>query len=538
MSLVTKLLTAVVPLAALIPLATSATPQPVAPVAEATTSSCTAIPVTAPVGARIETVQAVRHPGGTVSFPATPLGPATSVTDVPAYCEITVTLGHFGANDHVKTAVTLPETGWTGRLQAVGGSAYAAGNFGAPLVQAVKDGYAGVTTDAGVSADPLDTGWALNSDGTINQPLLTNFATRSAHESAVVGKDVTRKFYHRSVSYAYWNGCSTGGRQGYAEARNHPDDFDGVLANAPAVDWTQFAVATLWPKVVMNNDHHFVANCVLDAFRKAAIKACDPDDGVTDGIIDRPDECGYDPRALVGTRVPCAGKEITVTAADADVVRKIWAGPADDRGRRLWAGLPKGADFTWLAGTQAAPDGTLSAPGFPVAVKWVQSFLKKQPEFDTATITYGQFTELFRQSVREYDSTIGTSDPDLSAFRRAGGKLLTYVGTADQLIPPGGTLQYRREVERRMGGADRVNDFYRLFLAPGVEHCGGGAGPQPADPLGALVNWVEHGKAPATLAAATADGSATRNLCPYPRVSRYTGHGDPAAASSYRCTGR
>jgi hypothetical protein len=473
-----------------------------APSAAAASTPCATVPVTAPAGAKIESVQAEPQPG---------------------YCAVTVTLTHAGAGDHVKVLVALPQQGWTGRLQALGGSAYAAGEFGAPLVQAVKDGYSAVTTDAGVSANALDTSWALTAPGKVNQPLLTNFATRSVHEAALIGKDVTQRFYHRPVTYSYWTGCSTGGRQGYSEAQNYPADFDGVLADAPAVHWAQFAVATLWPQVVMNSEHDFPSTCVLSAFRQAAITACDANDGVTNGVIDRPDECGYDPRGLIGTKVVCEGQEFTVTAKDAEVVGKIWAGPTDEHGRKLWDGLPKGADFTWLVET---------APGFPVAVQWVQSFLVKQPDFDTSKLTYGQFADLFRQSVREYDDVIGTADPDLSAFRRAGGKLLTYIGTADNLIPPGGALRYRAEVEHTMGG---VNDFYRLFLAPGVEHCGGGAGPAPTNPLGALVDWVEHGKAPATLAAATTDGKQTRDLCVYPKFSRYTGHGDPAVASSYRC---
>ncbi|WP_250637377.1 tannase/feruloyl esterase family alpha/beta hydrolase [Lentzea guizhouensis] len=161
----------------------------------------------------------------------------------------------------------------------------------------------------------------------------------------------------------------------------------------------------------------------------------------------------------------------------------------------------------------------------------MQSFLLKQPGYDTSKLTYQQFRDLFRQSVREYDSVIGTSDADLSAFRRSGGKLLTFVGTSDQLIPPGGTLKYREQVERTTA---HVNDFYRLFLAPGVDHCAGGGGAAPTNQLGALVDWVERGKAPATLAAAAPDGS-TRNLGAYPQVSRYV-HGDPKVASSYRCT--
>ncbi|MEU5695039.1 tannase/feruloyl esterase family alpha/beta hydrolase [Actinosynnema sp. NPDC020468] len=525
------------PVVAALALAAVLTPNPAAQAEPAATTgaTCKAVAVSAPAGAKVESVVAVRQAGGTVTFPDTPLGPGSVITDVPAHCDLTVTLTHPGANDHVKIAVALPETGWTGRLQAVGGSAYTAGDFGAPLVQAVKDGYVGVTTDAGVPLTFLDTSWALNPNGRINKPLVANFADRSVHEAAVIGKDVVRGHYRRAVSYSYWNGCSTGGRQGYSEAQNHPGDFDGVLANAPAVDWTRFAVATLWPQVVMNQEHDFPAPCVYAAFRQAAIAACDAQDGVTDGVVDRPDECGYDPRALVGTTVPCEGREVVVTAENADVVRKIWAGPTDERGRKLWAGLPKGADFTWLAGTVTGPDGTPSAPGFPVATGWVKTFLVKQPDFDTSTLTYARFAELFRQSVREFDDVIGTSDPDLSAFRRAGGKLLTFVGADDQLIPPGGTLDYRRAVERAMGGGRRVDEFYRLFLAPGVEHCRGGRGAAPVNPLGALVSWVEQGRAPATLAAATTDGARTRDLCAYPRISRYTGHGDPAVASSYRC---
>ncbi|WP_027927883.1 tannase/feruloyl esterase family alpha/beta hydrolase [Amycolatopsis benzoatilytica] len=525
----------IVPFAALVPLlvGTAGALSPTAAAAPAPT--CAATAVTAPPGAQIETTHAERHPGGTVTFPATPFTPAQTVPDVPAYCQIEVTLTHPGANDHVKVAVTLPESHWSGRLQAAGGSAYNAGDFTAPLVQAVKDGYAGVTTDAGLPLTFIDTSWGLRADGTVNQPLLTNFASRSAHEEALLGKDIALRYYGKAVSYSYWNGCSTGGRQGYSEAQNYPGDFNGILADAPAVQWSQFAVATLWPQTVMNNEHDFPSNCVLARFQQAAIQACDAKDGVRDGIVDIPDECGYDPRSLIGTKVLCEGKEITVTAADARVVGKIWDGPADERGRKLWPGLPKGASFAGVAATRPAADGTLTSDGFVVATAWVKAFVKKDLGFDTANLSYRQYADVFRQSVREYDRTIGTSNADLSAFRRAGGKLISYVGTADQLIPPDGTLLYRERVQREMGGARRVNDFYRLFLAPGTPHCQSGPGAAyPVNPLGALVDWVEHGTAPATLPAKS-DTGRTRDLCPYPQISRYSGHGDPAVAASYRC---
>ncbi|MCI2424178.1 tannase/feruloyl esterase family alpha/beta hydrolase [Saccharopolyspora sp. K220] len=530
---VLKLVAAVLLLPVLVPFSAGAAAKPADPAPLA----CSAMSVSAPPGAGVESVTAVRQEGGTVTFPVQPPStePPPPITGVPAYCDITVTLNHPGANDHARVKVLLPESGWTGRFQAVGGSGYAAGDFGAPLVAAVKNGYAAASTDAGVTLSFLDTSaWALTADGQVNLPLLQNFASRSMHDLAVVGKEVTAKFYGRAADFSYWNGCSTGGRQGYVEAQQHPDDFDGILANAPAINWDRFAVATLWPQVVMNQEHNFPTACEFKAFKDAAVQSCDAHDGVTDGIIGQPQNCDYDPKQLVGKTIVCDGEQVTISAADADVVRKIWDGP-----QPLWFGLPEGADFSGLASTVTAADGTMSAPGFPIAKNWVQTFLKQQPDFDTATISYDQFTELFRQSQRQYNDIIGTDDPDLSAFREAGGKMITWQGLADTLIPPQGTIDYRQRVDQVMGGTSRVDSFYRLFLAPGVAHCGGGTGPVPTDALAALVNWVEHGTAPNTLPAAATDATGktvTRDLCRYPKVASYTGHGDPADAASYRCT--
>ncbi|GAA3434556.1 tannase/feruloyl esterase family alpha/beta hydrolase [Kutzneria kofuensis] len=516
------MIAALVPLALLVPL----------PAAAASTGACAGLPVAAPPGTTVESVTAVHKPGGTVTFPDTVLGPTPPISGVPSYCEFTVTLSHPGAGDHVHTTIDLPDTGWTGRFQAVGGSAYAAGDFvGNGLVQAVKDGYAAGTTDAGLSGNPLDTSWGLTADGKVNQGLLTDFAYRSGHDLAVVGKDLTARFYGHGVSYSYWNGCSTGGRQGYSEAQRYPGDFDGIQASAPAVHWAQFAVATLWPAVVMNQEHDILPPCEFDAFNQAATAKC----AGADGIIDQPELCGFDPRSLIGKQIVCDGKQITISAKDADVVRKIWNGPTDEHGRHLWGGLPKGASFAGIAATGPAPDGTPAAPGFIVADGWVQTFLLHQKTFDVSKITYTQFAALFRQSVAQYDTVIGTANPDLSRFRAAGGKLLTTVGTADQLIPTSGLFDYRRQVDRLFGGTQRVDSFYRLFVVPGGFHCNGGYGASPTDPLGAIVNWVEHGKAPDTLPAANPAGTVTRDLCRFPKVSRYLGHGDPASASSYRC---
>ncbi|MFJ8948049.1 tannase/feruloyl esterase family alpha/beta hydrolase [Streptomyces sp. NPDC102395] len=525
-------LAAVVPLAAAVCLPTaSAEPKS----GSATTPFvCSAPPVKAPPGTRVESVTAVGQAGGTITGTGVLQG---SVSDVPAYCEVTATLTHPGDGDHARIRTWLPVSGWNGRFQGLGGAAYLAGDNGVGLGVAVKNGYAATTTDAGVG-DALDTTWALNSKGQVNNALLENFASRSQHEAALVGKQVVASAYDRRASYSYFTGCSTGGRQGYAEAQRHPGDYDGILADAPAINWDEFEVATLWPQVVMNNERTYPTGCELDAFTNAAVKACDSLDGVKDSLVNDASRCDFDPRRLIGTKVVCDGKELTVTAADAAVVRKIWDGPRTASGRKLWSGVPVGADLKGLADTEVAPDGTVTGKPFPVPALWIRLWLKKDPSFDVSTISYSQFTQLFRQSQAEYDKVVGTDDPDLSAFRESGGKLLTWHGQDDQFIPTRGTVEYRKQVERKLGSSQKVDDFYRLFLAPGTNHCGLNGLDGSADGLAALTAWVEHGKAPKTLSATLIDADGqqvTRNLCGYPQVSRYRGHGDPGLASSFRC---
>ncbi|MFF0079169.1 tannase/feruloyl esterase family alpha/beta hydrolase [Streptomyces canus] len=498
-------------------------------------SACSAPSVKAPAGTEVESVTAVSREGGTIAGTGVLGG---SVSGVPAHCEVTVTLTHPGDNDHAKVRTWLPVTGWNGRFQGLGGAAYLAGDNNVGLGTAVKSGYAAVSTDAGVG-DALDTSWALNSEGRVDTALLENFASRSQHEAAVVGKEVVDAVYGKRPAYSYFTGCSTGGRQGYMEAQRHPDDYDGILADAPAVNWDEFEVATLWPQVVMNNEKTYPSQCEFTAFTNAAVKACDSLDGVKDGLVNDPSRCDFDPRRLIGTKVLCQGKELTITAADATVVRKIWDGPRTTSGKKLWYGVPVGADIWALAAhTDPDADGNVVGSPFPVPAAWLQLWVAKDPSLDLSKITYSRFTQLFKQSQAEYDKVIGTDDPDLSGFRNSGGKLLTWHGEADQYIPTQGTVQYRQKVERELGGTKKVDDFYRLFLAPGTNHCGLNGLDGSADGLAALTAWVEHGKAPRTLPATLVDDqgqNVSRDLCSYPQVSRYKGHGDPAVASSFKC---
>jgi hypothetical protein len=527
------LLAAAVPAAAvLVPMAANAVSRDNG---RATATTCAAVPVSAPSGAKVESVKAEANAGGTISFTAPPgFPPIASITGVPAWCDITVTVTHPGANDHVAIKISLPQDPkkWSGRFQGTGGSAYLAGDLvTSPLVQAVKDGYVGAATDAGVGSNALDASWGLTADGRTNTALLTNFASRSVHDLALVGKDVAKKFYQRPVSYSYWNGCSTGGRQGYSEAQSYPTDFQGILADAPAVNWNKFEIATLWSQAVFNEEKVAPTPCVLEKFNTEAVKACDTIDGVKDGIIDNPQNCHWDARRLVGTTVACEGQTTTISPALADAVNKIWAGPVSPAGKKLWYGQNKGSSFAQIA-----------APGSPFLVPdlWAKFFVTKDPSFDSKALTYASFDRLFNSASKQFDDIIGTDDPDLSAFARSGGKLLTWHGQSDQLIPTQGTVDYRERVNRVLGGNKQVDDFYRLFLLPGTTHCSNdGPGAFPTDALGQLVKWVEKGHAPATLTAAKTDATgkvvSTRDVCRYPLQTRFTGHGDPAKAENYHC---
>ncbi|WP_338692884.1 tannase/feruloyl esterase family alpha/beta hydrolase [Streptomyces sp. Q6] len=525
-------------LAAGVPLVAAAVYLPTASAEEtrntATATACAAPSVKAPAGTEVESVTAVRQDGGTIHGTGILGG---DVSGVPAFCQVTVTLTHPGEADHAKVQTWLPSVNWNGRFQAIGGSAFSAGDNGVGLGAAVKNGYAVTTTDAGVG-DVLDTSWVLDGKGHVNATLLKNFASRSQHEAAAVGKAVVNGVYGERAAYSYFTGCSTGGRQGYMEAQAYPDDYDGILADAPAINWDEYEVATLWPQVVLNDEKTYPTDCELDAFTDAAVKACDTLDGVRDGLVNDASRCDFDPRRLIGTKVDCKGEELTITAADAAVVRKIWDGPRTTSGRKLWAGVPIGADLKGLAHSAPDADGTVKGQPFPVPALWVQLFLKKDPNFDLSKITYSEFTQLFKQSQAEYDKVIGTDDPDLTAFRKSGGKLITWQGDTDEYIPAQGTVRYHQQVERAMGGSQRVDDFYRLFLAPNTSHCGLNGQDGSTDGLAALTAWVEHGKAPRTLPATlinTKGETVSHDLCAYPAVSHYKGQGDPALAASFRC---
>jgi feruloyl esterase len=431
----------------------------------------------------------------------------------------------------VKIWLGLPTSNWNGRFLGTGGGGFLGGNA-AGVNQPVAQGYAAGATDTG--HDGGSGSFGLGADGRLNWQSIRDNGHVGIHEMTVTGKALTEAMYGVAPRYSYFNGCSTGGRQGLMEAQRYPQDYNGIVAGAPAINWTKLMMQSLWGSVLMNAASNPVPQCKLAAVTAAAVAACDAIDGVKDGVIENPKSCTFDPKVLIGTS---AGQCGAFTQADTDLIRKLWQGPTREDGSFLWYGMPWGADMTPLAATRGTPP---QPQAFTFSVDWLKYFLTQNPQFDWTTITPAAYQRLWDQSVEEFGLVIGTDNPDLTEFRNRGGKAIVWHGLADQLITAEGTMDYYKRVQLAMGGPEKTSEFIRLFLAPGVGHCGGGAGPAPTGQLEALLAWVEDGKAPATLTATRRDQSGTvtrtRPLCQYPLVAKYKGTGSTDDAANFVCS--
>ena len=454
--------------------------------------------------------------------------PASST--LPGYCDVQLTVNNPPSSDQVNIGVFLPDT-WNGRFEGIGGGGYVGGNPSSPDTTALQQGYATAGTDTGHAGSGGNGAFALNPDGTLNKQLIDDFSYLGIHEMTTMSKAVIDDYYGQRPAYSYWNGCSTGGRQGYMEAQRYPTDYNGIYAGSPAINWAQFMVAQMWGEMQMNLARDFIPQCKFTAAQQAAVTQCDKSDGVQDGIISNWADCHFDARTLVGTVTPCG----TITPTDASVINKILEGPRYPNGKFMWYGLVPGTNFGGLNGTVTAVDGTTQPAPFVVSLNHFVYWLAQNPSFNWETMTYSQFVQFYNQSWGEFNNAIGTNNPNLTAFRNAGGKLVSWVGSSDQLIYPQGVVGYYQTAIDHMGGLARTQQFYRFFIAPGVAHCGGGAGAAPTDPFGAMVNWAEHGVAPTQLAGANASSGLTRSVCLYPDVAAYKGSGSTDSAANFGC---
>jgi len=467
--------------------------------------------------------------------------PAAGTT--PAYCKVSILWG-TNPTENINIVVDLPlsagdggtggvQGAWNGRTQALGGGG-CSGNLNPS--SAVATGYVGSGTDLGHTGGDCTPG--VNANGTYNLQFIEDFIRVAIKEQVLWMKKVAKTYYASAPAYNYWNGCSTGGRQGYLIAQELGTELDGIAAHAPAINWTRFQTAQDWGQVAARQLTGGPITTALAAkfaqARASAIAACDAADGVTDGIIDDPRTCHFSAKANV-CGAATAPATNCLTPQEAEVVDKIWEGPRNTRGEQVWYPLDRGTDFSGLNGPSVFALGATQ-------LQWDEHDLT----FNINDVTLSNFAQVFEDGSRNIADVTETFGP-LDTFKAHGGKLLTFVGGNDQLIFPRGVMAYYRKMAVRYGDEDGKPDYgklqkwYRLFRAPGVGHCGGGVGPAPVDPFGALVNWVEHGTAPASLLAS--GGSAapstgrTRPVCPYPQHAIYNGSGDINVAASFHCGG-
>jgi len=485
--------------------------------------------------------------------------------------------------------------GWAGgnqtSLTLLAGAGGAGGTTPSPSFIATVEGAVSANTDTGHSG-PGGGSFAMNPDGSINTVLWNDFAQRGIHQMAVKTKQITKAYYGKAAKYAYWDGFSTGGRQGHKLAQLHPDDFDGILAGAPAFNWTRFITNELYPQIVYQRDLGGVplTSGQLNLMGNAAINACDLVNGQHIGYIPDPSECRYDPTH--DPAVICTANGGTNTTANcvsplqAQAMNKLWFGQTRDgtapppsvdnswslsigRGNHLWYGLARGSSFAGLGGSTLAG---VPAP-FTIATDLVALELQNPtlatPSFINATgngangwmnLSYAQLADAYDQGLILQPSFafINTDDPNLRPFRRSGGKMIMYHGLADVLIMPQGSVNYYERVIREMDGLREVQKFYRFFLVPGMAHgfSNGTTNPNANPPLpgaagadgvadgtsqlyDARTAWVEKGIAPQRIDISTAATTQfpvvkSRPICAYPKMATYVG-GDINVASSYAC---
>lgn len=457
-----------------------------------------------------------------------PAGNADAYKSLPAFCRVQGVIAP--SNDsHIEFEVWLPVNGWNRKYEAVGNGGYAGSINYAGMGGALAAGYATSSTDTGHRGTATDGAWALG-----HPEKRVDWAYRAVHEMAGKSKAVIRSFYGAMPEKSYFESCSNGGRQALMEAQRYPADFDGLVAGAPAAYITRLITQFAWDvQVLEDGGASLIPSAKLPAIERAALAACDSRDGVKDGVIGHPTKCNFDPAVLL-----CAGAESDscLTAAQIAALKKIYSGPRDANGETLAPGFAFGGE---TGGTQGWARWIASAkPGESAQYQFATNFFRNFVFEDAAWDIRSFRLEREMKTVEEKLAPLyEASNPDLSAFQRRGGKLILYHGWSDPAIPPMSTINYYENVVKTMGRA-AAQSFTRLYMVPGMQHCGGGPGTTQFNALAALTQWVEQKKAPAEIVArheTNGKTDRTRPLCPYPQEARYKGTGSTDDAANFVC---
>jgi len=479
---------------------------------------------------------------GTLTTPA-----GQVLTNLPDFCRVQG-LSRPTRDSNIYFEVWLPTRTWNRKFLSSGEGGYA----GTPnytrlgldggLDELLRRGYATASTDTGHMAS--DMWWAIG-----HPQRAIDYLYRSKHIVTVAAKGLIRAFYGRPPSHSYFNSCSNGGRQGLLEVQRYPGDYDGVVVGAPWNFQSHSNAGFVWDAQAISAVGAAIPVSKLPAMNAAVLAACDADDGLVDGVIANPPACTFDPATLL-----CQGEETDqcLTQPQLDALRKIYAGPSNPRtGEQIFPGFALGGEAGWSG---IVTNFTASGLG----QGYFANLVFEDPDWDYSTFDFDGDMAYSDLKVGILGNAI---DPDLSAARRRGVKIIQYHGWNDQTLQPAYSPEYYESVVQAMGGLRRTQRFYRLFMVPGMTHCYFGPGatsfggvgqqiPPSRDPIHdvqtALERWVEHGVAPTRMvatkytddAATTRTVRLTRPLCPYPQVARYNGSGDPDDERSFTCDGR
>jgi feruloyl esterase len=432
--------------------------------------------------------------------------------------------------------VWMPQAGWNGRFQGFGLGAFLGKLPYKAMAESLDKGYAVGGTDTGHASESDDGTWAMK-DGKANAQLVADWTGRGIHEMTVKSKAVVQAFYGQAPHHSYFHGCSSGGFQALTEVQKYPADYDGVLAGAPANYITHLQAAQLSFGLATAVDPATNLGAPIDKFPalySAVIGACDSIDGVKDGLIENPAVCTFNPATIA-----CKGADgpTCLTAPQVKAVQRLYGDVKGRSGAKIFPGFSKGSENNWklMAG------GYLGTTG---QVAFAQSFYRYFVFLDP---TWNYKTMDLDRDVATADRNAGklnSNDPNLRPFRDRGGKLIQYHGWADWGITPYSSIDYFNSVVKEVGGASTpaarqsVQEFYRLFMMPGMSHCRGGVGPDVFDGLSSLVAWVEQGQAPVRMTAAKLEGGKpvrTRPICSYPEQARYKGRGSTDEAENFEC---
>jgi feruloyl esterase len=440
---------------------------------------------------------------------------------LPAHCRVALTLTP-SRDSQIDMELLMPVDNWNGNFLAVGNGGWAGNIERAAMAAGLARGYAAASNDTGHKGG--------SASFAVGHPeKLVDFGYRAMHEMAVVSKTLIQSFYKRAPRLSYYQGCSTGGRQGLMEAQRFPADFDAIVAGAPVYNQIHLNVSQVSRQVDMLRDpSRIVPAGKVTLLANAVMAACDETDGVKDNIVSNPRSCRFDPATLVckaGDAADC------LTPAQADAAKKAYGPVTRKNGSLVYPGHSPGFETGWRIPTP----GAAMNPLFTDMPRYVG-----HQDANWDVMSFDLDADLARAIKNA--GFIEASDPDLSKFKARGGKLLLYHGWADPGPAPENTINYHAAVIKKLGGGAQ-DEWMRLFLMPGVGHCGGGVGPDQADFLGALERWRESGTAPNQIVATRGAGrggqpAMTRPLCLFPQVAKYKGTGDTNDAQNFVCSAR